>query len=135
MSANGAFRFLFELPRRPGGPLSYTEVQGIAAIADSPDEVRLRVREQLRLGASQIKLMAGGGVSSPPHNPIESTQYTEAEVRAAVRAGGGWGTYDAVHAYHPRPTQRAVRAGAKAIEHGQLADEDTVRMMAEKGVW
>ena len=92
-SGHGDFRFLFELPRKPGGPLSYTETQGISAIADSPDEVRLRVREQLRLGASQIKLMAGGGVSSPPHNPIESTQYTEAELRAAVEAAENWGTY------------------------------------------
>jgi imidazolonepropionase-like amidohydrolase len=134
-SGHGDFRFLFELPRKPGGPLSYTEAQGISAIADSPDEVRLRVREQLRLGASQIKLMAGGGVSSPPHNPIESTQYTEAELRAAVEAAENWGTYVAVHAYHPRSIQMAIRAGVKVIEHGQLADEETVRMMAEKGVW
>jgi imidazolonepropionase-like amidohydrolase len=134
-SGHGDFRFLFELPRKPGGALSYTETQGISAIADSPDEVRLRVREQLRLGASQIKLMAGGGVSSPPHNPIESTQYTEAELRAAVEAAENWGTYVAVHAYHPRAMQMAIRAGVKVIEHGQLADEETVRMMAEKGVW
>jgi imidazolonepropionase-like amidohydrolase len=134
-SGHGDFRFLFELPRKAGGPLSYTETQGISAIADSPDEVRLRVREQLRLGASQIKLMAGGGVSSPPHNPIESTQYTEAELRAAVEAAENWGTYVAVHAYHPRAMQMAIRAGVKVIEHGQLADEETVRMMAERGVW
>ena len=64
-SGHGDFRFGFELPRQPGGPLSYTEREGMAAIADSPDEVRLRAREQLRKGASQIKLMGGGGVSSP----------------------------------------------------------------------
>ena len=69
-SGHGDFRFSFEVPRLPGGPLSHSEVEGIAAIADSPDEVRLRVREQLRQGASQIKLMAGGGVASP-YNPIE----------------------------------------------------------------
>ena len=73
-SGHGDFRFPFEVPRTLGGPLSHSEVEGIAAIADSPDEVRLRAREQLRAGASQIKLMAGGGVSSPL-NPIESTQY------------------------------------------------------------
>lgn len=134
-SGHGDFRFLFELPRQPGGPLSYTEKQGISAIADSPDEVRLRTREQLRKGASQIKLMAGGGVSSPPHNPIESTQYTEAEMRAAVEAAEDWGTYVTVHAYHPRSIQRAIRAGVKVIDHGQLADDETVRMMAEKGIW
>jgi imidazolonepropionase-like amidohydrolase len=89
-SGHGDFRFSFEVPRPPGGPLSHSEVEGIAAIADSPDEVRLRAREQLRQGASQIKLMAGGGVNSP-HNPIESTQYTEAEIRAAVEAAENWG--------------------------------------------
>jgi imidazolonepropionase-like amidohydrolase len=134
-SGHGDFRFLFELPRTPGGPLSYTEALGIAAIADSPDEVRLRAREQLRLGASQIKLMAGGGVSSPPHNPIESVQYTDAELRAAVEAAENWGTYVTVHAYTPAAVQRAIRAGVKVIEHGQLVDEETVRLMAEKGIW
>ena len=77
-SGHGDFRFSFEVPRVLGGPLSHSEAEGIAAIADSPDEVRLRAREQLRQGASQIKLMAGGGVASP-HNPIELTQYTEPE--------------------------------------------------------
>jgi len=69
-----------EVPRTLGGLLSHSEVEGIVAIAVSPDEVRLRACEQLRNGASQIKLMAGGGVSSP-YNPIESTQYTEPEIR------------------------------------------------------
>ena len=109
-SGHGDFRFGFELPRQPGGPLSYTEREGIAAIADSPDEVRLRAREQLRLGASQIKLMAGGGVSSP-YNPIESTQFTEAELRAAVEAAENWGTYVTVHAYTPRAIRQAIDAG------------------------
>src|ERR1700736_6968703 len=69
-SGHGDFRFLFEVPRVTGGPLSHSEIGRVAAIADSPDEVRLRAREQLRHGASQIKLMAGGGVASP-NNPIE----------------------------------------------------------------
>ncbi|MGH6896258.1 MAG: amidohydrolase family protein [Geminicoccaceae bacterium] len=133
-SGHGDFRFSFEVPRTLGGPLSYSEIQGIAAIADSPDEVRLRAREQLRLGASQIKLMAGGGVSSP-NNPIESIQYTEAELRAAVEAAENWGTYVTAHAYTPASIQQAIRAGAKVIDHGQLVDEETVRMMAEKGIW
>jgi imidazolonepropionase-like amidohydrolase len=133
-SGHGDFRFAFELPRRPGGPLSHSEVVGVAAIADSPDEVRLRAREQLRLGASQIKLMAGGGVSSP-HNPIESTQYTEAEIRAAVEAAENWGTYVTAHAYTSPAVGQAIRAGVKVIEHGHLVDEETVKMMAEKGIW
>ena len=133
-SGHGDFRFSFEVPRLPGGSLSHSEVMGIAAIADSPDEVRLRAREQLRAGASQIKLMAGGGVASP-YNPIESTQFTEPEIRAAVEAAENWGTYVTAHAYTPRAIQQAIAAGVKCIDHGQLIDEATVRLMAQKGTW
>ncbi len=133
-SGHGDFRFPFELPRTPGGALSQSETQGAAAIADSPDEVRLRAREQLRQGASQIKLMGGGGVSSQ-YNPIESTQFTEAEIRAAVEAAENWGTYVAVHAYTPRAIRQAVAAGVKCIEHGQLIDEPTAKLLADKGIW
>jgi imidazolonepropionase-like amidohydrolase len=133
-SGHGDFRFSFEVPRTLGGPLSHSEVEGVAAIADSPDEVRLRAREQLRQGASQIKLMAGGGVASP-YNPIESTQYTEAEIRAAVEAAENWGTYVTVHAYTPRAIRQAVAAGVKCIEHGQLIDEPTAKLLADKGIW
>jgi imidazolonepropionase-like amidohydrolase len=133
-SGHGDFRFAFEVPRMLGGPLSHSEVEGLAAIADSPDEVRLRAREQLRRGASQLKLMAGGGVASP-YNPIESTQFTEAEMRAAVEAADNWGTYVTVHAYTPRAIRQAVAAGVKCIEHGQLIDEPTAQLLAEKGIW
>jgi imidazolonepropionase-like amidohydrolase len=133
-SGHGDFRFPFELPRATGGPLSQSETLGAAAIADSPDEVRVRAREQLRLGASQIKLMAGGGVSSQ-YNPIESTQFTEAEIHAAVEAAENWGTYVTVHAYTPRAIRQAVAAGVKCIEHGQLIDEPTAKLLAEKGIW
>jgi len=85
-SGHGDFRFSFEIPRTLGGPPSHSEVEGVAAIADSPDEVRLRAREQLRQGASQIKLMAGGGVASP-YNPIESTPVHR--TRDSFRGGGG----------------------------------------------
>jgi imidazolonepropionase-like amidohydrolase len=133
-SGHGDFRFSFEVPRTLGGPLSHSEIQGVAAIADSPDEVRLRAREQLRQGASQIKLMAGGGVSSP-YNPIESTQFTEPEIRAAVEAAENWGTYVTVHAYTPRAIRQAVAAGVKCIDHGQLIDEPTAKLLADKGIW
>jgi imidazolonepropionase-like amidohydrolase len=133
-SGHGDFRFSFEVPRTLGGPLSHSEVEGIAAIADSPDEVRLRAREQLRQGASQIKLMAGGGVNSA-NNPIQSVQFTEPEIRAAVEAAENWGTYVTVHAYTPRAIRQAIDAGVKCIDHGQLIDEPTVKLMAEKGIW
>jgi imidazolonepropionase-like amidohydrolase len=70
--------------------------------------------------------MAGGGVSSP-HDPIESTQFTEEEIRPAVEAAPDWGTYVTVHVYTPAAIQRAVNAGVKCIEHGQLIDEPTAK--------
>ncbi len=131
---HGDFRQLFEVPRIVGGPLSRMEQIGGSMIADSPDEVRLRVREQLMLGASQIKLTAGGGVASP-HSPLDVSTFTEAELRAAVEAAGNWGTYVTVHAYTPRAIQTAIGVGVKVIEHGHLMDEATARMMADKGIW
>jgi imidazolonepropionase-like amidohydrolase len=133
-AGHGDFRQLSDIPRTPNTPLSYPEQIGVAAIADSPDEVRLRTRENLMRGASQIKLMAGGGVSSP-FGPLDTTQYTEAELHAAVEAAEDWGTYVAVHAYTPRSIKRAIDAGVLCIEHGHLLDDATAKLMAEKGIW
>ena len=133
-SGHGDFRQPFEVPRVLGSPQSRGELLGAAMIADSPDEVRVRVREQLMQGASQIKLTAGGGVASP-HSPLDASTFTEAELRAAVEAAGNWGTYVTVHAYTPESVQRAIAAGVKCIEHGHLMDEPTARLMAEKGIW
>jgi imidazolonepropionase-like amidohydrolase len=85
-------------------------------------------------GASQIKLTAGGGVSSP-FSPIDVTAYTEPELRAAVEAAENWGTYVTVHAFTPAAIQRAIAAGVKCIEHGFLMDDATARLIAEKGIW
>jgi imidazolonepropionase-like amidohydrolase len=128
------FRLPTEIPAAPNRSLYRFEVDGAAMIADSPDEVRQRAREQLMLGASQIKLAAGGGVSSH-YDPLDVTQFTEAEMRAAVEAAENWGTYVMVHAYTPRAIQMAIRAGVKCIEHGQLADDETAKIMAAKGIW
>lgn len=131
---HGDFRQFSDLPRTIGGPLTRMEELGGSIIADSPDEVRLRVREQLMQGASQIKLTAGGGVSSP-HSPIDVSTFTEDELRAAVEAAENWGTYVTVHAFTPAAIQRAIAAGVKCIEHGFLMDEETAALIAEKGVW
>jgi imidazolonepropionase-like amidohydrolase len=104
---HGDFRQLFELPRTLGGPLTRMEQEGSSMVADSPDEVRLRVREQLMLGATQIKLTAGGGVASP-HSPLDVSTFTEPELHAAVEAAENWGTYVTVHAYTPASIQRAI---------------------------
>jgi imidazolonepropionase-like amidohydrolase len=131
---HGDFRQLSELPRTIGAPASRMEKLGGSMVADSPDEVRMRVREQLMQGASQIKLTAGGGVSSP-FSPIDVTTFTEAELRAAVEAAENWGTYVATHAFTPAAIRRSIAAGVKCIEHGMLMDEATARLMAEKGIW
>jgi imidazolonepropionase-like amidohydrolase len=130
---HGDFRSLSELPRR-AGTLSRVEETGAAMIADSPDEVRQRAREQLMQGASQIKLTAGGGVASP-FSPLDVVTFTEPELRAAVEAAENWGTYVATHAYTPVSIQRSIAAGVKCIEHGHLMDDETARLMAEKGIW
>ncbi|MBV7486060.1 amidohydrolase family protein [Bordetella sp. BOR01] len=131
---HGDFRNPSDLPRTQGEPASRHDIAGDSAIADSPDEVRLRVREQLMHGASQIKLTGGGGVSSP-HSPLDVVTFSEAELRAAVQSAADWGTYVAVHAYTPEAIQRAIRAGVQSIEHGSLMDEETARKMAETGTW
>ncbi|WP_249979186.1 metal-dependent hydrolase family protein [Vreelandella olivaria] len=133
-SGHGDFRMRHEIPRGSNTPLSELERQGVSAIADGEAEVLRRTREQLMMGASQVKLMAGGGVASS-YDPLDSTQFSERELRAAVEAAEDWGTYVMVHVYTPRGIQRALRAGVKSIEHGQLADEESVRMMAGEGAW
>lgn len=132
-SGHGDYRMISELPRE-GGAAHYTERYGFAALADGESEVLRRVRENLMRGASQIKLAAGGGVSSN-YDPLDVSQFTEAEMRAAVEAAAAWNTYVTVHAYTPAAIQQAIRAGVRCIDHGQLADEETVKMMAEAGVW
>ena len=133
-SGHGDFRQLSDLPRTIGGMLSRMEKLGASMVADSPDEVRLRAREQLMQGASQIKLTAGGGVASP-FSPLDVSTFTEPELRAAVEAAENWGTYVAAHAYTPVSIQRSIAAGVKCIEHGHLMDDATARLMAEKGIW
>lgn len=133
-SGHGDFRQLSELPRTIGGLLSRMEQIGGSMVADSPDEVRVRVREQLMQGASQIKLTGGGGVSSP-FSPLDATTFTEAELRAAVEAAENWGTYLTVHAFTPAAIRRAIAAGARCIEHGTLMDDETAKLIADKGIW
>lgn len=132
-SGHGDFRTLHDIPAAEND-LHFTERLGYAAIADGQAQVLRRVREQLMQGASQIKLAAGGGVSSF-YDPIDVAQYTESELRAAVEAAEAWGTYVMVHAYTPKAIKIAIQAGVKNIEHGQLANEEAIRLMAEKGIW
>jgi imidazolonepropionase-like amidohydrolase len=130
---HGDLRMLTELPRVPG-QLSPIERMGGAMLADSAGEVKLRVREQLLQGASQIKLVAGGGVSTP-RSPLDMTTFSEEDLRTGVEVARDWNTYVAAHAYAPRTVQRALAAGVTCIEHAHLMDDETARLMADKGVW
>ena len=131
---HGDFRFPYEVPASPNAPLSRVEAIGGGAITDGVDRVLTCAREQLMLGASQLKLAAGGGVSSN-YDPIDVSQYTEAEFRAAVDAAENWGTYVAVHAYTPRAIKTAIRGGVRCIEHGHLMDETSAELIARNGIW
>jgi imidazolonepropionase-like amidohydrolase len=102
------------------------------AIADGPDAVRKAVREQMRQGADQIKIMCSGGVASP-YDPLESLQFSEAEIAAATDEAKNFGRYVLAHAYSPEAITRAVTHGVRTIEHGNLIDDASAKLLASKG--
>ncbi len=104
------------------------------ALADGPDEMRRAVREQMRQGADQIKIMMSGGVASP-YDPLDSLQLSTGEVGAAVEEAQAFGRYVLAHAYTPEAITRAMHAGVRTIEHGNLIDEPAARLMADKGAF
>ena len=120
-------------PADAGTPI-YLEKEGQLRLADGVPAVLTAVRENLRLGATQIKLSIGGGVSSA-YDPLDVSQYTLDELKAAVEAAKSWNTYVAVHANTDASIRMAIEAGARSIEHGFLLKEETLKQMAEKGVW
>jgi len=132
-SGHGDFRALTAPhPNAGGAPDPFA--QRYALLADGPAEVRRAVRESLRQGATAIKLMAGGGVSSK-YDPIDTTQFSPEEMRAAVDAAADWGTYVAVHAYTDAAVNRALDAGVKVIEHGHLVSEATLKRLKADGAY
>ncbi len=133
-SGHGDFRMPNDRAHRFGGAFTRGELLGVGFIADGRDEVLTATRENLRSGASQIKVMAGGGAASA-YDPLDVAQYTLDELEAAVDAADDWNTYVTVHAYTPKAVRRAIEAGVKCIEHGQLLDEETIKFVAEKKVW
>jgi imidazolonepropionase-like amidohydrolase len=106
----------------------------IRCIADGPDAVAKAAREQMRQGADQVKLMVSGGVASP-YDPLESLQFTEEEISAAVAEAKAFGRYVLTHAYTPEAITRAVKCGVRTIEHGNLVDAPTAKLMARHGVY
>jgi imidazolonepropionase-like amidohydrolase len=103
---------------------------GTVAIADGRAQVMQRVRENLMHGAAFIKLMGGGGVASPS-DPLDVSQYTIDEITAAVEVAKNWGTYVTVHSYTAKAIQNAIRGGVRNVEHGQMIDEETAKLMQD----
>lgn len=103
-------------------------------VADGVPEVRRAVREQIRNGAHHIKVMAGGGISTP-NDPLDGLQFSTEELGAIVEEADAARTYVMAHAYSPEAISRAVRAGVRSIEHGNLLDEPTAELMARHGVY
>ena len=128
---HGDFRPLDDAPQLCG---CHIHSIGFSHVVDGPDNVRRAVREELRRGATQIKIMASGGVASPS-DPVWVLQFSEEEMRAAVEEAAAWRTYVLAHAYTPEAIQRAVRAGVRTIEHGNLIDDATAALMAEHGAF
>ena len=107
---------------------------GFSHVVDGVASVRRAAREELRRGATQLKLMASGGVASPT-DAITNLQYSPDEMRAAVEEAEAFGTYAMAHAYTPAAVSRAVLAGVRTIEHGNLIDVATADLMAERGAY
>ncbi|HEY2255454.1 MAG TPA: amidohydrolase family protein, partial [Variovorax sp.] len=109
-------------------------VGALARVVDGVDAVRKAAREELQMGADQIKIMASGGVASPT-DPVGAWGYAEDEIRAIVQEARARGTYVLAHAYTAEAISRAVRCGVRTIEHGNLVDAETAALMAEAGAY
>lgn len=101
-----------------------------ARIADGVDAVRAAARDEFRKGAAHLKMLISGGVASP-HDEVSAVQYTDEEIRAAVTEAAQHNRYVTVHAYHPRGVNRTLRAGVRCVEHGNLIDEETIRLLTD----
>jgi imidazolonepropionase-like amidohydrolase len=105
-----------------------------AAVADGVDEVRKSAREQMRQGADHVKIMMSGGVASP-YDPLDSLQFSDGEVLAAVEEATAFGRYVCAHAYSAEAITRAARLGVRTIEHGNLIDDASAKAMSGKGMF
>lgn len=129
------FRGKNDVPANAADPLSYWERNSLIMVADGVEEITKRAREILRMGATQLKIAGGGGVSSS-YDPLDVQEYTYEEMKAVVDVADTWNTYVAAHIFTDKAIQTAVRAGIKSIEHGMLIEKrETLEMMKENGVW
>jgi imidazolonepropionase-like amidohydrolase len=128
------FRSHQAIPDNYADPLDYWYRTRMVSLADGVPEMLKRVRENLRMGASQIKLATGGGVSSA-YDPLDVAEFTVEEIKAAVDAAADFNTYVVVHVMTDRAIRKSIEAGVKSIEHGFFASDDTLKLMAKEGIW
>lgn len=128
------FRGKNDVPRNLTDPMTYWERNSLIMVADGVDEVIRRARENLRSGATQLKISGGGGVSSS-YDDLDVQQYTFEEMKAVVDVAKTWNTYVAAHIFTDGAVQTAIRAGVKSIEHGFLMSDKTLKMMKKNDVW
>lgn len=121
-------------PREFGGPENNLERLLYSRIVNGRSEVLVAARDNLKNGASQIKMHLAGGVGTE-FDPIDGRQFTLDEIKAAVEVAEGFGTYVAAHVYTVDGVKQAIEAGVKCIEHGNLINEEIAQMMAEKDIW
>ena len=134
-SGHGDFRARNDRnPTLSGHRDSNFERLGISIIADGVTDVLAATRQNLMQGATQIKIMAGGGGASA-YDPIDTTQYTLAEMQAAVAAADDWGTYVTAHLFNPKAAARAIKAGIKCLDHALFIDEATVKLAVKNNVF
>ena len=131
---HGDFRGPHVVPANATDPLDYLQQVGHFLLADGVPEVIKRTREVLRMGATQIKAMAGGGVASL-YDPLDVTEYTFEEMKAIVDVAKSWNTYVAVHVNTDAAIRQWLDAGALSVEHGFFMEDGTAKLMAERGAW
>jgi imidazolonepropionase-like amidohydrolase len=119
---------------RDKSTISYWERNMMAMTSDGVAEVRLRTRDILRYGATQIKICTGGGVSSV-YDPLDVDEYSVDEIKAVVEEATNYNTYVSSHVMTDRGVRRSIEAGIMCIEHGFFASEETLKLMKKKGAW
>ncbi|MCX2743840.1 amidohydrolase family protein [Mangrovivirga sp. M17] len=119
---------------RDKSTINYWERNMMSMTSDGEAEVRLRTRDILKMGATQIKICTGGGVSSE-FDPLDVGEYSMDEIRAVVEEANNYNTYVQSHVMMDEDVRRSVEAGVMCIEHGFFVSDETLKLMKEKGVW
>lgn len=133
-SGHSDFRNPNFLPKEWGGPISSVEQIGIGLLVNGRDQMLQAVRDNLYKGATQIKLAVSGGVSSYS-DPLYANEFLPEEIEAAVMAAEDYGTYVMAHVHNAVAIKRALKAGVKSIEHASMADEESIKMIADMGAY